>query len=56
MGQMASGKMTPASQPIKGWREGVRESVYFHQTDQPVVLKPPYISSWHKFILLSLVF
>ena len=56
IGQTASGNMTPASQPIKGWREGVRARVYFHQTDRPVVLQPPYISSWRKFILLSLMF
>ena len=40
MGQTASGNMTPASQPIKGWGEEVRARVYFHQTDRPVVLQP----------------
>ena len=40
IGQTALGSMTPASQPIKGWSEGVRARVYFHQTDQSVVLQP----------------
>ena len=55
MGQMTSGNMTPASQPIKGWGEEVRARVYFHQTDRPVVLQPFLYFIWRKFILLSLV-